>query len=73
MTISLRLNQSDSELIKAYANMKGMSVSELVRRAVLERIEDEFDLKAYNEAMKEYQDNPVTFSLEEVIKELDLL
>ncbi len=53
--------------------MKGMSVSELVRRAVLERIEDEFDLKAYNEAMKEYQDNPVTFSLEEVIKELDLL
>ena len=38
MTISLRLNQSDSELIKAYANMKGMSVSELVRRAVLERV-----------------------------------
>ena len=72
MTISLRLNTADSELVKAYAEMKGISVSELLRRSVMERIENEFDLKAYEEAMAEYRKNPVTYSLEEVIEELDL-
>lgn len=72
MTISLRLNPADSELVKAYAEMNGISVSELLRRSVMERIEDEFDLKAYEEAMAEYKANPVTYSLEEVIRELDL-
>lgn len=72
MTISLRLNENDSELIRAYADMNGITISELFRQSVLERIEDEFDLKAYDEAMAEYRANPVTFSLEEVIKELDL-
>lgn len=72
MTISLRMNDSDMEIIKAYADMNSISVSELIRRSVMERIEDEFDLKAYEEAMKEYKANPVTYSLEEIIKELDL-
>ena len=72
MTISLRLNTADSELVKAYAEMNGISVSELLRRSVMERIEDEFDLKAYEEAMAEYKAEPVTYSLEEVIQELDL-
>ncbi|MGN0583619.1 MAG: type II toxin-antitoxin system RelB family antitoxin [Oscillospiraceae bacterium] len=72
MTVSLRLNDSDSQLIKAYAEMNGISVSELLRRSVLERIEDEFDLKAYEKAMEEYRANPVTYSLEDVMKELEL-
>lgn len=73
MTISLRLNDTDSKLIKAYADMNGLTVSELVRKSVLERIEDEFDLKAYEESIAEYRANPVTYSLEDVAKELDLL
>ena len=72
MTVSLRLNDSDSQLIKAYAEMNGISVSELLRKSVLERIEDEFDLKAYEKAMVAYRANPVTYSLEDVMKELEL-
>ncbi len=72
MTISLRLSNEDTQLIKTYADMNGISVSELVRRSVLERIEDEFDLKAYNSAMEEYKKNPVTYSHEEVAKMIDL-
>jgi len=71
MTISLRLNDNDSELIKAFANMNGMTVSELVRRAVLERIEDEYDLKAYEKAMEEYRKDPVTYTHEEVCRMLE--
>lgn len=72
MTISLRLNEKDTVLFKKYAEMKGVSVSELIRQSVLERIEDEYDLKAYEKAMGEYQANPTTFSLDEVEKELGL-
>ncbi|MBR5348615.1 MAG: CopG family transcriptional regulator [Lachnospiraceae bacterium] len=73
MTISLRLNDTDSKIIKAYADIHGLSVSELVRRAILERIENEYDLKAFETAMAEYKANPVTYKLEDVAKELDLI
>lgn len=72
MTVSVRMNDSDMEIIKAYAELNRLSVSEIIRRSVMEHIEDEFDLKSYNEAMEEYKSNPVTYSLEEVIEELDL-
>lgn len=72
MTISLRLNDEDTMLFKKYAEMKGLTVSELVRQSVIERIEDEYDLKAYEKAIAEYQENPITYSLDEVEKELEL-
>jgi len=72
MTISLRLNDADTMLIKKYAEMNGISVSDLVRQSVLERIEDEFDLKAYEAALAEYRANPVTYTMEDMEKELGL-
>ena len=72
MTISLRLSDEDSTLIKKYAELKNMTVSEMIRQTVLERIEDEFDLTAYNKAMEEYKNNPVTYTHEEVKKMLEL-
>jgi len=73
MTISVRLSEEDTALFKSYADIKNISLSELVRTAVLEKIEDEFDLKCYEEAIKEYRENPITYTLEEVERELDLL
>lgn len=72
MTISLRLNEKDTKLFKEYAKLNGMTLSELVRSSVLERIEDEYDLKAYNEAIAEFEKDPVTYSLDDVEKELGL-
>lgn len=72
MTISLRLNNEDAALIRKYADMKGISVSELVRRSVLDQIEDEFDLKLYQRGMKTYRDDPTTYTLDEVESELSL-
>ncbi|MVB11637.1 hypothetical protein CAFE_23590 [Caprobacter fermentans] len=72
MTISVRLNDEDTTLIQKYAELKGMSVSELVRQSVLERIEDEYDLKAYEKAMASFRANPVTYTLDEVEQELGL-
>ena len=72
MTISLRLNEADSILFKKYAELHGISVSELLRRSVIEHIEEEYDLQAYEEAISEYHENPITYSLDEVEKELGL-
>ena len=72
MTISLRLNDEDTVLFKTYAELNGITVSELLRQSVIERIEDEYDLNAYKEAMAEFKKNPVTYSLDEVEKELGL-
>ena len=72
MTISLRLNEADSMLFKKYAEMNGISVSELLRRSVLEHIEEEYDLQAYQEAIEEYRENPITYTLDEIEKELGL-
>lgn len=72
MTVSVRLNEKDEKLFKKYAEMHGMSLSDLFRSSVMERIEDEFDLKCYEEAMAEYEKDPVTYSHEEIGKMLGL-
>ena len=72
MAISLRLSERDSDLFKRYADMNGISVSELVRQSVMARIEDEFDLQAYDKALEVFNADPVTYSLDEVEKELGL-
>ncbi len=72
MTISLRLNDEDTMLIKKYAELNSLSVSELIRQAVIEKIENEYDLEIFDKAMAEYEENPVTYSLDEVEKELGL-
>ena len=72
MTISLRLSDDDAMLIKKYAEINNMSVSDLIRQSVMERIENEYDLEMFDKAMAEYKANPVTYSLDDVEKELGL-
>ena len=72
MTISVRLNEKDAELVKAYAKMNNVSLSDLIRNAILEKIENEYDLKCYEKAIKEYEKDPKIYTLDEIKKELDL-
>jgi len=73
MAISLRLNDEDTRLIKSYASIHNISISELFRQAVLEKIENEYDLTAYERALAEYNADPETFTLDEVERELGLV
>lgn len=45
---------------------------DMEKQSVIEHIEDEYDLKAYEKAMAEYKANPLTYSLDEVERELRL-
>ena len=49
--LSLRLSKEDELLIREYARINGQSVSELIRTAVLGKIEEEYDL----EVIREYE------------------
>ena len=42
------------------------------RNAILEKIEDEFDLECYYKSIEEYKKNPKTYTMEEMKKELGL-
>lgn len=68
MTVSLRLTDKDSELVKAYAELNGISVSELFRRSVFDRIEDEHDLRAFEKAISDYRQDGISYSHEEVMR-----
>ncbi len=72
MTISLRLNDDESMLLKKYAELNHISVSELVRQSVFDRIEQEIDLNAYEKAIAAYRADPVSYSHEEVRRMLEL-
>lgn len=69
MAILLRLSKQDDKLVRDYAKLYGLSVSEFIRNTIIERIENEIDIKAYEEAIRELEEDPTTYSHEEV-KEL---
>src|SRR5699024_9935109 len=48
--ISLRMNDDEEKLIKEYAEVNNMSISELLRSSVLEKIENDIDLNLYHQA-----------------------
>lgn len=65
MSVSIRMNDKELEIIKKYAELNGTTVSEVMRKAILEKIEDEFDIFFYEEAFGEYKNDPKSYTLEE--------
>ncbi len=65
MSISIRMNEKELELIKKYAELNGSTISEVMRKAILEKIEDEFDIFLYEKAYTTYEKNPKTYTIEE--------
>ena len=50
-TISLRLNKEEDRLFKNYADFTGEGLTTLLKKALTEKIEEEYDLQA----VKEYE------------------
>ena len=54
MSFSIRLTDAEKSLAQAYADMHSISLSEAFKRALFEKIEDEYDAKIAEEAYAEY-------------------
>ena len=59
--LSLRLSKEDELLIREYARINGQSVSELIRTAVLGKIEEEYDLEIIREYERAKEERRVIF------------
>ena len=70
-TILLQMDEEDGKLIKEYAKAKNITVSALLRNAVLEKIENEIDLELYRTAMEQHIENPQVLSFDEMMNEID--
>ena len=73
MSFSIRLTEQEKQLADSYAKMHSVSLGEAFKRALFEKIEDEYDISVYDEAYKEYEESGrKSRPIEELWKELDL-
>lgn len=73
MSFSIRLNAEEKKLAESYAKLHSMSLGEAFKRALFERIEDEYDIEIAKDAYSEYikegrKSRPIT----EMWTELDI-
>ena len=73
MSFSIRLSNEERLLAESYAKIHSLSLGEAFKRALFERIEDEYDLVVANEAYDEYVNNgKKSRPVAELWKELDI-
>ena len=72
MVISIRMNEEEKRLADAYSKLKGVSLSEAIKKAYFEKIEDEYDIVLADSALREYEKDHKTYSHDEVKKILGL-
>lgn len=66
MSFSIRLTTEEKLLAESYAKLHSLSLGEAFKKALFEKIEDEYDIVVADEAYKEYLKDPKTYSHEEV-------
>ena len=67
-SITLRLDAREKAIIQDYASAFGQSLSEFMRTAALQRIEDETDLQAWCEARTELDADPQVRTADEMAR-----
>ncbi len=72
MVISIRMTDEEKELGTAFAKLNGQSLSEAIKRAYFEKIEEEYDIALADAALREYEKDKKTYTHEEVKKILGL-
>lgn len=72
MSFSIRMNQQEEKLFKSYADFHGLSLGEAFKTALLDKIEDEYDIALAEQAHNEFIKDPQTISHEKFMKELGL-
>lgn len=73
MSFSIRLTEEERAVADSYARLHSMSIGEAFKRALFEKIEDEYDIAVADDAHREYlQSGKKSRPAEELWKELGL-
>lgn len=54
MSFSIRLNPEEKTLAESYARLHSLSLGEAFKKALFEKIEDEYDITIADEAYRDY-------------------
>lgn len=73
MSFSIRLSTEEKFLAESYAKLHSLTLGEAFKKALFERIEDEYDISVAEAAHDEYvKSGSVSRPISELWKELDL-
>lgn len=67
-TMTVRMSERDAELVRKFAQFEGVTISDFARTAILEKIEDSYDLQELREAIA--QDTGERFGIDEILADL---
>lgn len=69
--MTIRVSDSEKHLLQELAHFHNMSLSEFARSALLEKAEDEFDLKCAEQAIEYNKQHPEVYTLDDLKKDLE--
>ena len=73
MAFSIRLTEEERMLAESYAKLQAMSLGEAFKRALFEKIQDEYDITVATEAYDEYvKEGQKSRPIGELWKELEI-
>lgn len=73
MSFSIRLTAEEKALAESYAKLHALSLGEAFKKALFEKIEEEYDIAIANEAYDEYvKEGKKSKPISELWRELDL-
>ncbi len=73
MALSIKLTKEERQLAESYAKIHAVSVEEAFKKALFEKIEDEYDIAVANQSYNEYiKSGKKSTPIDELWKELEL-
>jgi len=73
MSYSIRLTDEEQSLVESYAKLHAITVTEAFKKALFEKIEEEYDIALADEAYDEYiKSGKKSRPIEELWKELGI-
>ena len=72
MIVSIDMTQEEYELANRYAQKQGLPLEEAIKNVFFEKVEDEYDIALADDALREFEKDPTTYSHEEVEKMLGI-
>ena len=69
--VNINLNEKEEVLFRTYSMKAGKSLSELFKSALLGQIEDELAYEIGIKILKDFEKNPVSYSIDDLISELE--
>lgn len=60
------------EMFNEFAKSEGASMSDLLRNATFEKLQDQYNIKIVEEALQEHQKAPRTTTLKDAMKQYNL-